>query len=81
MYKEKVDIRTYDNERQTVNIKTVGERVGYYRCYFRCDNCKNQSIFDNDKNDIHACVNRRTFIGIGNEKVYCKNYCRIKKGN
>lgn len=80
MYKEKVDIRTYDNERQTVNIETVGERVGYYRYYFRCDNCKNQSIFD-DKNDIHTCVNRRIFIGIDNEKVYCKNYCRIKKGN
>lgn len=80
MYKEKVDIRTYDNELQTVNIETVGERVGYYRYYFRCDNCKNQSIFD-DKNNIHACVNRRIFIGIDNEKVYCENYCRIKEGN
>lgn len=30
MYKEKVDIKTYDNELQTVNIETVGKRVGCY---------------------------------------------------
>lgn len=76
MYKEKVDIKTYDNELQTVNIETIGKRVGCYIYYFCCANCKNQSIFDDVGYEIHACINRRIFIDVDNEKVYCKNYCR-----
>lgn len=72
MYKEKVDIKTYDNELQTVNIETIGKRVGCYRYYFRCVNCKNQSIFDDDVNDIHACINRRVFIDVITKKFIAK---------
>lgn len=75
MYKERVNIKTYNNELRTVNIETIGERVDYYRYYFCCDNCKNQSIAADEYN-IHTCVNCRIFIDISNEKVYCENYAK-----
>lgn len=80
MYKEKVDIKTYDNQLQTANIETVGKRIGCYRYYFRCVNCKNLSIIDDDENTIHSCINRKIFIDVDNEKVYCKNYYKAKEG-
>ena len=77
MYKEKVDIKTYDNKLKTVNIETIGKRVDCYRCYFRCINCANQSIAD-DEGTIYSCINCRTFTDAEDEKIYCENY--YKKG-
>ena len=73
MYKENVVIESWDTECKTVNIETVGKRVGCYRCYFRCINCANQSIAD-DEGTIYSCLNCRTFTDTNDEKVYCENY-------
>lgn len=79
MYKENVIIESWDTEYKTVNIETVGKRVGCYRYYFRCVNCKNQSIAD-DEGTIYSCINCRTFTDTNDEKVYCENYCKAKDG-
>lgn len=78
MYKENVVIKSYDNKLLTVNIETVGKRVDYYRYYFRCTNCKNQSTAD-DEGTIYSCNNCDTFLDTNDEKVYCKNYCKERK--
>lgn len=75
MYKKNVVIESWDTEYKTVNIETVGKRVGCYRYYFRCVNCKNQSIAD-DEGTIYSCNNCRTFTDVEDEKVYCENYAR-----
>lgn len=76
MYKERIKIKTYNNELQIANIETIGKRVGCYTYCFYCANCKNQSIYDDIGYEIHACINRKIFINADNEKVYCKNYCK-----
>lgn len=73
MYKENITIKSYSNENYIVNIETIGKRVGCYRYYFRCVNCKNQSIAD-DEGTIYSCNNCSTFTDVDDEKVYCKNY-------
>ena len=79
MYKENVVIESCDAEYKTVNIETVGKRKGCYLCYFRCVNCANQSIAD-DEGTIYSCINCRTFTDTEDEKVYCENYCKTKDG-
>lgn len=75
MYKENVVIESCDDGYKVVNIETVGKRVGCYRYYFRCVNCKNQSIAD-DEGTIYSCINCRTFTDTNDEKVYCENYAK-----
>lgn len=75
MYKENVVIKSYDDGYKVVNIETVGKRVDCYRYYFRCVNCKNQRIAD-DEGTIYSCINCRTFTDANDEKVYCENYAK-----
>lgn len=79
MYKENVVIESCDGEYLTTNIETVGKRKDCYLYYFRCVNCKNQSIADNE-GTIYSCNNCRTFTDTNDEKVYCENYCKEKDG-
>lgn len=73
MYKEKVCIKTYDNELKTVNIETIGERISCYSYHYRCENCKNESIVDGG-GTVYACKNCKIFADVENEKLYCENY-------
>lgn len=75
MYKQNVEIETYEGDTVTCNIESVGKRAGCYLYYFRCAGCKNQSIAD-DEGTVYSCNNLCEFSDKNDEKIYCKNYVK-----
>ena len=57
----------------TVNCDKTGKTIDGLRYYFTCQNCKNQSWYDERYcNNGYFYYTSKT--GVKTEKVYCKNY-------
>ena len=80
MYKENVEITDWRGSHFVINKETIGCRLGNDLAYFRCANCKNQSICD-ESGTVFDCNNyisieEEEFTRIGKYKLYCLNYER-----
>ena len=86
MYKENIIISFSDSEnwvkwygeKVVVNGETRGKKCQWYRYYFDCPKCKNQSLND-DEGGWYSCNNfEEVFADPTGEdkKLYCKNYER-----
>ena len=80
MYKENVELLDWCGSRFVVNKETRGCRFGNDLAYFRCANCKNQSICD-ESGTVFDCNNyisieEEEFTRTGKYKLYCLNYER-----
>lgn len=73
MYKENVEITTFEGDKEIINIETVGRFGCGYKHYYDCSICKNQSVGDDEP---FYCNNRLEVVDTTDTKMYCKNYLK-----
>lgn len=81
MYKENIEVLTYDYEKIKVNAEThavVRNRTANF--YFDCSKCEKQN-----KNGQCKCYRYNKIVALettrsGKNKIYCTNYKRVKNG-
>lgn len=72
IFKDKLNIEEF-GEKVILNIETVGKRCNMGRYYFHCNECKNQSIAD-DEGTCYSCNNYKQIWNDNETKHYCGNY-------
>ena len=73
MYKENIEIKTFEGEEVVTNIESVGKFSGSYKHYYDCGICKNESVGDDNP---FYCNNRSEIVDTTDTKKYCGNYVK-----